>query len=102
MSRIQHVVLLQFKPEITAEKIQYLFDRLAELKMLIPGIIHFSGGIYSSHEGLNKNYTHGFVMTFASVEARDTYLPHPEHEKFKEEIFPCLDDFVIFDYEVKA
>ncbi|MGL4884672.1 MAG: Dabb family protein [Waterburya sp.] len=100
MPQIQHVALLQFKPEVTPEKIKYLFDRLAELQQLITGIIHFSGGKYSSHEGLNKEYTHGFVMTFASVDARDAYLPHPEHEKFKEEIFPCLEDFVIFDYEI--
>ncbi|MGL6339054.1 MAG: Dabb family protein [Waterburya sp.] len=100
MPQIQHVALLQFKPEVTPEKIKYLFNRLAELQQLISGIIHFSGGEYSSHEGLNKEYTHGFVMTFASVDARDAYLPHPEHEKVKEEIFPCLEDIVIFDYEI--
>lgn len=100
MPQIQHLVLLKFKPGITSEKIEYLFKRLAELQQLIPGILHFSGGKYSSHEGLNKKYTHGFTMTFASINARDSYLPHPEHEKFKEEIFPCLEDFVIFDYEI--
>ncbi len=100
MPQIQHLVLLKFKPEINQEKIQYLFDRLAELQQLISGIDRFSGGKYSSLEGLNKGYTHGFTMTFVSVDARDSYLPHPEHEKFKEEIFPCLEDFVIFDYEI--
>jgi hypothetical protein len=47
MPQIQYLVLLNFKPEITPEKIQ-----------------------------------------------------DPEHEKFKEEIFSCLEDFVIFDYEL--
>lgn len=99
MSLVQHIALLKFKSEVTSEKIDASFDRLAKLKQVIPGIVGFAGGSYSSSEGLNQGYTHGFIMTFASASARDAYLPHPEHEKVKAEIFPYLDDIIVFDFQ---
>ena len=102
MSQIQHMVLLKFKPEVTHEKIEDIFNSLAQLQQLIPGITYLASGPYSSNEGLNQGYTHGFLMTFESASARDAYLPHPEHERFKAEIFPCLDNFIIFDFEASA
>lgn len=101
MLQIQHMALLKFKPEVTTDKIEYLFNQLAQLKQLIPGISYFSGGSYSSKEGLNKDFTHGFLMTFESIEARDNYLPHPEHERVKAEILPYINDLVVFDFEAK-
>lgn len=99
MSQIQHMVLLKFKPETPADKIADIFRQLEELKGVIPGITYFSGGAYSSNEGLNKDYTHGFLMTFESAAARDAYLPHPAHEKVKAEILTCIDDVIAFDIE---
>ena len=83
MSQIQHIVLFKIKPEVTTEEVTELFRLLAQLQQLIPGITYFAGGAYSSPEGLNQGYTHGFVMTFENVNARDAYLPHPEHERVK-------------------
>jgi hypothetical protein len=99
MPKIQHMVLLKFKPEVTAEKITQLFDLLGTLQQSISGISYYSGGPYSSTEGLNQGYTHGFLMTFESIPARDTYLPHPEHEKVKTALLPCLDSVIAFDFE---
>lgn len=100
MPGIQHLVLVKFKPEVDNDTIEKLFAQLEELKQLIGGISYFAGGPYSSHEGLNQGYTHGFVMTFDSVEARDAYLPHPEHERVKEAILPHVDGVVAFDFEI--
>jgi hypothetical protein len=99
MPQIQHMVLLKFKPEVTPEKIKDLFEQLAQLQQLIPGITYFSGGEYSSNEGLNQGYTHGFLMTFESVEARDAYLPHPEHERVKSALLEWIDSVLAFDFE---
>ena len=99
MSEIQHMVLCKFKPEVTPEKITELFSQLAQLQQLIPGITYFAGGPYSSPEGLNQGYTHGFLMTFESVNARDTYLPHPEHEPVKTTLLQCIDSVLVFDFE---
>ena len=99
MPQIQHIVLLKFKLEVTAEKIAELFGLLAKLQHLIPGIAYYVGGSNSSPEELNQGYTHGFMMTFENVAARDTYLPHPEHERVKDELLKCIDGSLVFDFE---
>lgn len=99
---IQHMVLVKFKDDVEPPQIDELFQQLAGLQQKIPGMTHFSGGPYASHEGLNQGYTHGFLMTFESAEARDNYLPHPEHERVKAAILPCVDAVVAFDFEEPA
>ena len=78
MAAVQHMVLLKFKSDITEEAIADIFAQVKELQQLIDGIRHCAGGPYASPEGLNAEYTHGFLITFESVAARDAYLPHPE------------------------
>lgn len=60
--------------------------------------VTWTQGPYSSHEGLNKGFTHAFTMIFASEEARDGYLTHPEHETVKTTLRGLIDDIVVFDY----
>jgi hypothetical protein len=57
-------------------------------------------GPYNSTEGLNDGYTHGFIMTFESLEAREAYLPHPIHEDVKDLVIPRLERVVVFDFNV--
>ena len=96
---IRHVVLFQWKPGTSEAKIAEIFRELAALKGEIAGLQQFEGGPYSSPEGLNQNYTHGFIMTFADAAARNAYLPHPEHERVKEVVGPHLQAVVAFDFE---
>jgi hypothetical protein len=93
------MVLLKFKSATPSAKIDELFSELAGLQSIIPGITRFVGGPYASGEGLNKGFTHGFLMEFTSPEARDVYLPHHEHERVKGMIIPCIDDVIAFDFE---
>ena len=67
---------------------------------LLPGLQSFEGGPYSSPEGLNKQWTHAFIMTFDKAASRDAYLPHPEHERVKGIVAPQLADVIAFDFEV--
>ena len=92
------MVLFDFKEETTPDHRQYLHE-LAGLKALCPGILHFAGGAYSSPEGMNGDFTHGFLMTFDSSENRDIYLPHPEHERVKSIILPHIKNVIAFDCE---
>jgi hypothetical protein len=96
---IYHAVLLKLKPDVSQAKVDEIFRELAGLKSRIPGLLSFSGGPYSSPEGLNKGFTHGFLMTFTDAAARNGYLPHPEHERVKAIVIPNLDDVVAFDWE---
>lgn len=98
MPQIKHMVILKFKPEVSHAVIDDLFQQLAGLQSKIDGILDFSGGPYSSEEGLNEGYTHGFSMTFTDAAARDAYLPHPDHEIVKGNIIPNIDGVIAFDY----
>lgn len=101
MPRVHHMVLLTFKKDIPAGTVDRLFGALGALRKSIPGIIHYSGGPYSSHEGMNQGYTHGFLMTFQDTAARNVYLDHAEHEKVKAEFLPFVEAVVAFDFEEK-
>lgn len=98
MGAIKHVVLFKFKEGIPDSKVESLFGEVKALQAIIPGYQEFIGGPYSSPEGLNQGYTHGFIITFANAESRDTYLFHPEHDRVKENGFPLVDRVVAFDF----
>jgi hypothetical protein len=99
---ITHMVLLRIRKDAARKDVDRIFTELALLQRKIPGLLSFSGGPYSSPEGMQKGFTHGFCMTFTDAAARDVYLPHPEHERVKAQVFQVLDGgvdgVVAFDY----
>ena len=101
---IRHIVLMKCKPEATKEQIEQVFAAIAALKDFIPGILAFEAGENNSPEGINRGYTHAFTMDFVDEQARDTYLPHPEHEKVKVQIGQILaeisDSVLVVDFPV--
>lgn len=100
---ITHLVLFKLRRNVQQSQVERVLAEIAGLRKKIPGLISFSGGPYSSPEGLNRGYTHGFAMTFQDARARDAYFPHPEHEKVKggflEIVEGGLDGLVAFDFE---
>lgn len=100
---IHHLVLLKIKKSTPAGEIDRIFQLIGTMKMHIPGLLSYSHGAYSSPEGLNKGFTHGFSMTFDNAQSRDTYLYHPEHEKVKAGVLGALegglDGVVAFDFQ---
>jgi len=100
MAKIKHIALFRFKEGTPEEQIQKTLDELMELSENVPGVEDYVAGVNNSPEGLNKGYTHGFVMTFTDAAARDAYLPHPEHERVKTTVLPWIEDVAIFDFEV--
>ena len=97
---VRHFGVFQFKPGITPEQIDNCFAELQSMVGKIPGLLEIEHGPYQSDEGLNEDFTHGFIMTFDSLESRDAYLPHPIHEAVKDVVVPCLERVVVFDFEV--
>ena len=100
MPTVKHFAVLQFKEQVTPQQVDECFRELAGLVERIPGLLDFQHGPYDSPEGLNDGFTHGFIMTFESPEARNAYLPHPEHERVKDLLVPRLERFVVFDFNV--
>src|SRR5437867_12471144 len=99
MRKVQHMVMVKLKAPAGTAKIEPLFAALAQLPKHIPGILHFSGGPYASPEGLNQGFTHGFLFTFESAKARDTYLTHPAHEQVLHDYLPIVENVLAFDFE---
>ena len=95
---LRHVVLFKFNDSATEADIKEIEHAFAALPSMIPEIIGFEWGINNSPEGLEKGFTHCYLITFASEEGRDIYLPHPDHVAFTEIVGPHLDDVLVMDY----
>lgn len=99
--KLRHVVCFKYKAGTTPEQIAAIERAFRALKGRIPGITDFETGVNNSPEGLNKGFEHCYVVTFKDEEARQNYLPHPEHEKFVALIKPVIDDVFVIDYWTK-
>lgn len=96
----RHYGVFKFHPHITQEKIDECFATMVDMVGKIPGLLSMEHGPYKSPEGMNEDFTHGFIMTFDSPESRDAYLPHPVHEHAKDVVVPCLEKVIVFDFDV--
>lgn len=98
--RVRHVVIFKYKPGASEQDIDKVTNAFSELKNKIPGIIAFEHGINDSPENKNLDFTHAFLLTFEDAEARDTYLPHPEHKKFGQLLgeLGIVEDVFVVDY----
>lgn len=97
---VRHFGVFKFKTEITEGQIEESFRTMKAMVGQIPGLLDMEYGPYDGNEGMNEDFTHGFIMTFDSPESRDSYLPHPVHEKVKELVVPRLERVVVFDFVV--
>ena len=69
---ITHMVLLRLRKDVAEPDVDRIFSELAGLQRKIPGLQSFSGGPYSSPEGMGKGFTHGFCMTLPGCRRRAT------------------------------
>lgn len=96
--KLRHVVLIKFKEGTTEQEIRKVEEAFSALPEKIPVIRDYEWGLNNSPEGLNKGFTHCFLVTFDSEKDRATYLPHPEHKAFVKVLEPHLDDVLVVDY----
>lgn len=97
---VRHIVAWRFAEGTTEEQIGQFTQAFRGLKATIPGIVAFEHGVNNSPEGLARGLTHVFLLTFESIAARDTYLPHPEHKRFGEFIreLGIVAEVLVVDY----
>ncbi|ATN33453.1 stress responsive protein [Rhizobium sp. ACO-34A] len=88
---IQHNVFLRFKAATQAAEKEAIYDAIAALKEVVPGMIDVKFGANVSPEGLNGGYLDGFVVTFEDETVRDYYLRHPDHIAVGERIVRATD-----------
>ncbi len=97
-SLLRHVVLFKFKEGTSKADISKVETAFSALPNKIPEIMDYEWGLNNSPEGINKGFTHCFLVTFNSEEARAIYLPHPAHKAFVDVLSPHLEDVVVVDY----
>jgi hypothetical protein len=97
---VRHFGAFKFKAAISEQQREECFCMMKDMVEKIPGLLKMEHGPYNGNEGLNEEFTHGFIMTFDTPESRDAYLPHPIHEKVKEVVVQRLERVVVFDINV--
>lgn len=97
-SVLRHVVLFKFKEGTNSSDIETIQNAFNALPSKINAIHMYEWGLNNSPEGLNKEFTHCYFLTFKSEEDRATYLPHPDHKAFGTLLSPHLDDVLVVDY----
>ncbi|AVA20604.1 Dabb family protein [Rhizobium sp. LEGMi198b] len=101
---ILHCVFLRLKSAMTQDEKKELFESVAALQQVIPGILDVKYGPNVSPEGLHGGFVDGFVVTFESPEARDAYLVHPEHVAVGERLVSSTDGglagLLVFDLNI--
>ena len=93
-----HLVLIQFKDDVSAEDFQKITDAAYSLQA-IPGVEALNFGQNVSPEGLTQGYEHSLTMKFSNATDRDSiYLPHPVHQKFVELVVQHTESVLVYDF----
>ncbi len=98
-TRVYHVVVFKFKDGVSQQQIDKVCRDFRSLKKKVPEILSYKAGVNNSPEGLNKGFTHCFILTFKDAKARDTYLPHPAHKAFGGSLKDLIADVFVVDFE---
>jgi len=77
---IQHCVWLRFRPDVSAEQRHALFQELADLVGVIPGLRSVYSGANARFEDLDHGFSDGFIATFDDEAALAAYQVHPLHQ----------------------
>ncbi|WP_290799277.1 Dabb family protein [Flavihumibacter sp. UBA7668] len=96
--QLRHVVLFSFKTTSSAEEIKKVEEAFRALPSQIKEIRDFEWGTNNSPENLNQDFTHCFLVSFATEKDREIYLPHPAHKAFVDELKPHLEKVLVIDY----
>lgn len=97
---IRHILLIKLKESSKAKEIAKLKALFEAMPDKIAGVVSVEWGVNNSPEGKNQGYSYSVLMTFADEQARQFYLPHPEHEALKQFFATLLDDIIVFDYHI--
>ncbi len=93
---IFHTVLLDPKPETTAEEVAVALEHVRALQQKIPGITGVSAGA-NLNSSNNQGYTHGFTLIFDTEEHFRAYAPHPDHQPVSQALRRIYQSIVDFD-----
>ena len=94
----RHVVMFQFKEEVTKTQVTEVENAFMALQGKIDTIVDIEFGTNVSPEELNDGLTHCFLVTFKNKAGVEVYLPHAAHQKFVDLVKPRLEKVMVIDY----
>ncbi|PVH89670.1 stress responsive A/B barrel domain-containing protein [Cadophora sp. DSE1049] len=103
---IIHIVMFEFKEEVTAEEVASVCNRMLALKdnclhptTNTPYVKMAIGGKENSPEGIAGGITHAFIEEFENEEDRKYYLEKgPVHLAFVESVGPVVKKAQVVDF----
>ena len=97
VTTISHVVLVSWRSGRQADAERSVRPAVRGFVDTVPDVLSVVEGHSSSPEGLEDGFDYGFIVTFATADARDTYLTHPHHLPVAEAIGAAAAKIVVFD-----
>ena len=96
---VVHVVLVRWKPQVSAGALEELRGLAGAFPDKIPGVLAINSGPSTSPEGLEGGFDWALIVSFASSAARDEYLPHRAHQPVAQLISKWAEQVVVFDVD---
>lgn len=97
MTSVSHIVLVSWRSGSGPDAEEFIRPAVRGFVDTIPGVVAVVEGNSSSPEGLEDGYDYGFVVGFASTQARDGYLVDPAHRPVADRIGEAAARIVVFD-----
>ena len=102
---IAHIVLFRLKAGLTEENRDGLADALSLAAREIPSIRQARVGsrvtVGRAYEQLmTADYPFAAVLEFDDVTALKAYLDHPVHEQLAQRFFACVEQTLMYDFEL--
>jgi len=97
---VRHILLLQQRPDATADEIDASRTGLANLVGRVPGLLDFHWGPNVAPVERRGGFTHGFSMDFADRASLEAYGPNPQHQVSAAKVRATFERVVVFDFEL--
>lgn len=100
IDEVVHVVLIQFKPEVTAQQREQVIRASLERLKHIPGVVSVAAGpkVRDDRPVHIRDYDVGILVVLESAPALDRYGPHPLHQAFVQEFQPLFARLQVVDF----
>lgn len=99
---VRHILLLQQRPDATADQIDACRAGLASLVGPIAGLLDFHWGANVAPAERRDGFTHGFSMDFVDRASLDAYGPNPTHQVVAAKVRAAFERIVVLDFEIAS
>ena len=96
---VMHILMYRFKDGVSDERVDEHLAFIEGLRGKFEGLVDLKCGRDVRVD--RRKYTHGFVMTFESQEALDSYNKSELHGELVSRFRDDVEDKVVFDFGVK-